>query len=201
MISDKSRFEQTIAKFDAANAEDPNKEIFEGKEYPKEVLYAQCMSEMLNRFAPDAPELVQLAVRAQHICRWKVPRNTYSMDKAGYHQWRTSLYKFHGDMAGAIMQEAGYDQEIINKLKSLLSKVNLQLNPETQLLEDVVNLTFLESYFEAFVNKYSKQFDEKKLLDIVQKIWNKMSEKGHLAALKLNYTPEILMLVKKALGI
>lgn len=104
-------------------------------------------------------------------------------------------------MAGSIMQEAGYDQDIINKLKSLLSKDNLQLNPETQLLEDVVDLTFLEYYFEAFVNKYSKQYDEKKLLDIVQKIWKKMSEKSHVAALKLNYTPEILMLIKKALGI
>lgn len=201
MISDKSRFEQTIAKFDAANAEDPNKEIFEGKEYAKEVLYAQRMSEMLNRFAPGAPEHVQLAVRAQHICRWKIPRKTYSMDKAGYHQWRTSLYKFHGDMAGAIMQEAGYDQDIINKLKSLLSKDDLQHNPETQLLEDVVDLTFLEYYFEAFVNKYSKQYDEKKLLDIVQKIWKKMSDNGHAAALKLHYTPEIMMLIKKALGI
>ena len=201
MISDKSRFEQTIAKFDAANAEDPNKEIFEGKEYVKEVLYAQRMSEMLNRFAPGAPEHVQLAVRAQHICRWKIPRNSYSMDKTGYYQWRTCLYKFHGDLAGTIMQEAGYDPAIINKLKSLLSKDNLQLNPETQLLEDVVNLTFLEYYLEAFVNKYSKQYDEKKLLDIVQKIWKKMSEKGHLAALYLNYTPENLMLIKKALGI
>lgn len=201
MISDKSRFDQTIAKFDAANAEDPNKEIFEGKEYPKEVLYAQRMSEMLNGFTPDAPEHVQLAVRAQHICRWKIPRNTYSMDKAGYHQWRTCLYKFHGDMAGAIMQEAGYDQDIINKLKSLLSKDNLKLNPETQLLEDVVDLAFLEYYFEAFVYKYSNQYDEKKLLDILRKIWKKMSEKSHEAALKLNYTPEILTVVKKALGI
>ncbi len=35
MISDQARFDQAIARFDAANAEDPNKEIFEGKEYPR----------------------------------------------------------------------------------------------------------------------------------------------------------------------
>lgn len=200
MISDKARFDQAIAKFDAANAEDPNKEVFEGKEYPKELLYAQRMTDMLKRFAPDAPEHVQLAVRAQHICRWKVPRSDYPMDKAGYYQWRTYLYKFHGEAAGAIMQEVGYDEETISKLKALLRKEKLKLNPETQLLEDVVDLTFLQYYLEAFVQKYSSQYDEEKLLDIVRKTWKKMSEKGHEAALKLDFTPEMLAVVQKALG-
>lgn len=200
MISDNARFDQAIAKFDAANAEDPNKEVFEGKEYPKELLYAQRMTGMLKRFAPDAPEHVQLAARAQHICRWKVPRSDYPMDKAGYYQWRTYLYKFHGEAAGAIMQEVGYDEETISKLKALLRKEKLKLNPETQLLEDVVDLTFLQYYLEAFVQKYSSQYDEEKLLDIVRKTWKKMSEKGHEAALKLDFTPEMLAVVQKALG-
>lgn len=200
MISDKSRFDLAIARFDAANAEDPNKEIVDGKEYPKELLYAQRMSDMLERFAPDAPEHVQLAVRAQHICRWKVPREDYPMDKAGYHQWRTYLYKYHGETAGAIMRELGYDEETIARLQSLLRKEKLKLNPETQLLEDVVDLTFLEHYLEAFVHKYSSRYEEEKLLDILRKTWKKMSEKGHEAALKLNFKPEMLAVVQKALG-
>lgn len=200
MISDKARFDLAIAKFDAANAEDPNKETVDGKEYPKELLYAQRMTAMLDHFAPDAPEHVQLAARAQHICRWEVPRNNYPMDKAGYYQWRTYLYKFHGEKAGAIMREVGYDEETIAKLQSLLRKEKLKLNPETQLLEDVVDLTFLQHYLEAFVQKYGSQYDEEKLLDIVRKTWKKMSEKGHEAALKLDFTPEMLAVVKKALG-
>lgn len=200
MISDRSRFDLTIARFDAANAEDPNKEIIDGKEHPKELLYAQRMSDMLKRFSPDAPEHIQLAVRAQHICRWKVPREDYPMDRAGYHQWRTYLYKFHGDTAGAIMRELGYDEEMIAKLQSLLRKEKLKLNPDTQMLEDVVDLTFLEHYLEAFVHKYSSRYEEEKLLDILRKTWKKMSEKGHEAALKLNYTPEMLAVIQKALG-
>lgn len=200
MISDKTRFEQAIARFDAANAEDPNREAFEGREHPKELLYAQRMTEMLRRFAPDAPEHVQLAARAQHICRWKVPREDYPMDRTGYHQWRTHLYRFHGETAGAIMREAGYDEETIARLQSLLRKEKLKLNPDTQLLEDVVDLTFLQYYLEAFVQKYSSQYDEEKLLDIVRKTWKKMSEKGHEAALKLDFTPEMRAVVQKALG-
>lgn len=201
MTTDTSRFEQAIARFDAANSEDPNKETVDGKEFPKELLYAQRMSDMLKRFAPDAPEHVQLAIRAQHIRRWMVPRESYPMDKAGYHQWRTYLYKYHGETAGVIMEELGYGQDVIDKVKSLLKKEKLKLNPESQLLEDVVDLTFLEYYLEAFVAKYSSRYDEEKLLDILRKTWKKMSEAGHEAALKLNYTPEMLGVVKKALGL
>lgn len=199
MIVNITRFEQAIAKFDAANNEDPNQETFEGKVYPKELLYAQRMSAMLKQFAPDASELMQLAVRCQHICRWKIPRDTYPMDVTGYRNWRTSLYKFHGDVAGAIMREAGYDEASIIKLQGLLRKEKLKTNPETQMLEDVVSLVFLQHYLEEFVSKYN-HYAEEKLLDILRKTWRKMSDAGHAAALKLNYTPEMLAVVQKALA-
>ncbi len=199
MIANTERFKLALAKFDAANADDPNQETFEGKSYPKELLYAQRMTAMLERFAPDAAEAVQLAVRCQHICRWQIPRNTYPMDVDGYKRWRISLYKFHGDTAAAIMREVGYDDEIIGKVQALLRKERLKVNPDTQLLEDVVDLVFLEHYLDDFVKKYS-HYEEDKLLGILRKTWQKMSEKGHAAALKLNYTPEMLAVVQKALA-
>lgn len=76
-------YQATIAAFDRANAEDPNKEIFEGNTHPKELLYAQRMSQMQERYAPEASEAVRLAVRAQHIQRWKIPRSDYPMDRRG----------------------------------------------------------------------------------------------------------------------
>ena len=199
MIIDTSRFQQAIAKFDAANAQDPNQEIFDGKSYPKELLYAQRMTAMLERFAPDASEAVQLAVRCQHICRWKSPRNAYPMDGVGYKQWRTDLYKFHGETAGAIMREVGYDDDMIAKVQALLRKEKLKVNPETQMLEDVVDLVFLQHYLADFVTKYS-HYEEEKLLGILRKTWRKMSDNGHAAALKLDYTPEILAVIQKALA-
>ncbi len=200
MIANTARFKQAIEKFDAANAQDPNQEMSEGKSYPKELLYAQRMTAMLEQFAPDAPEVVQLAARSQHICRWMSPRNTYPMDGEGYKRWRTNLYKFHGETAGAIMREVGYDEDIIAKLQALLRKERLKVNPDTQLLEDVVDLVFLQYYLDDFVAKYS-HYEEDKLLGIVRKTWNKMSEKGHAAALQLNYKPEMLAIIKKALDL
>ena len=55
-----TKFNAAIARFDVANAEDPDGE---------ELLYAQRMSEWLGKFAPDASETVKLAARSQHIRR------------------------------------------------------------------------------------------------------------------------------------
>jgi len=103
MIANPARFNQAMALFDAANSLDPN--LDEGQ--PKELLYAQRMSDMIGRFAPQASEAAQLAVRAQHIRRWTVPRNSYPMNKEGYHAWRSGLYTFHADTAGELLREAG----------------------------------------------------------------------------------------------
>ena len=193
------RFNQAIAGFDAANAEDPNKEMFEGTEHPKELLYAQRMSAMLQRFAPDASEAVKLAVRAQHICRWKSPRSDYPMTPFGYKQWRTNLQKFHAETAGKIMRDAGYDDETISRVQSLLRKEALKVNPETQMLEDVVDLVFLENYIDDFAKKYS-HYDEEKMMDIIRKTWRKMSDRGHEFALTLALPPHLVPLILKAVS-
>lgn len=199
MISNTTRFRQAIAKFDAANAQDPNQENFQGKTYPKELLYAERMTAMLAQFAPDATEAVQLAARSQHICRWKSPRNAYPMDGVGYKQWRTDLYRFHGETAAAIMREVGYDDDMIARVQALLRKEKLKVNPQTQMLEDVAGLVFLQHYLADFVSKYS-HYEEEKLLGILRKTWRKMSDNGHAVALNLDYTPEILAVIQKALA-
>jgi len=167
-------YQAAIAAFDKANAEDPNQEMFDGNSYPKELLYAQRMSEMQQRYAPEASEAVKLAVRAQHIQRWKIPRNNYPMDKPGYMLWRTGLYKFHAELAGNIMKEVGYDDEMTARVKSIVSKKGLKVNPETQLLEDVVDLVFIEHYMAGFAAQHP-EYDEAKWLPIIRKTWQKMS--------------------------
>jgi hypothetical protein len=191
------RFQRAIALFDAANAEDPN--LDEGQ--PKELLYAKRMTEMIGRFAPDASEAVQLAVRAQHIQRWKVPRANYPMDKAGYYQWRTGLYKFHADTAGRLMQEAGYGQDMIDRVKAAVSKTGIKSNPETQMLEDVTDLVFIEHYMLGFAGQHA-EYSEEKWLDIIRKTWRKMSDNAHAFALsgKLKLPEPLVPLITKAVS-
>ena len=78
MSQQQSAFDKSIALIDAANSEDPNRETADGKDWPKELLYSHRMSDMLQRYAPDADEAMQLAIRAQHVQRWK-SRRYYAM--------------------------------------------------------------------------------------------------------------------------
>lgn len=190
-----NRFEQTLAAFDAANAQDPNTDLINGQPVARELLYSQRMTEALHKFLPGASENLQLAARSQHICRWKIPRSDYPMDRQGYKKWRLDLAVFHGETAGKIMADNGYDDESIQRVKDLLLKRSLKRDDEVQALEDVICLVFLEFYLADFAAKH----DEEKLIDIIQKTWNKMSETGHAAALQLPLSPSLLALITKAL--
>jgi len=193
----RDRFNQTIALFDAANAQDPN--LDEGQ--PKELLYARRMSDMIARFAPEASEAAQLAVRAQHIQRWKVPRNTYPMTKEGYHAWRTGLYTFQADTAGELMRQAGYEDVMIERVKKAVGKRGIKSNPDTQMLEDVAGLVFIEHYMLAFAQS-KPDYDEEKWLEIIRKTWKKMSKNAQAFALsgKLKLPEPLVPLITKAIS-
>jgi len=199
-MTDSQRFEQSISLFDAANAADPNKEIVNGQEVPKELIYGKRMSEMLERFAPDAPESVKLAVRSQHIERWKVPRSNYPMDRTGYLQWRTGLYKYHAETAGRLMKEAGYDDDMIARVQTAVGKKGIKVNPETQLLEDVVDLVFIEHYMLGFASQHP-EYDETKWIGIIRKTWQKMSKEAREFALagKIKLPEPLVPLILKSI--
>ena len=195
MDQDKQRFQSTIQNIDRENSQDPNLEIFEGNPYPKELLYAQRMTEWLAKIAPDASEELQLAARSQHICRWSIPRNSYEMNKKGYLLWRTRLKTFHAKKTADIMLQSGYGEEQIKRVQSLILKEKIKLDKESQILEDVVCLVFLENYFQGFSQKHSSQ----KIIEIIKKTWRKMSNKAHLEALKLQLKPDAQDLISQAI--
>lgn len=195
-IADRDRFERAIAVFDAANAEDPHGERVNGQAYPKELLYARRMTIWLERLAPDASEALQLAARSQHIRRWQIPRDDYPPGRDGYNRWRRALYKFHAETAGQILRWLNYDAATIERVQTLLQKKRLKLDPEVQLLEDVICLVFLENYFADF----SQQHQPEKVVEIVRKTWRKMSPRGHEAALTLELSPRAARLVQQALA-
>jgi hypothetical protein len=190
-------FQKASLWIDAENAQDPNSEIYQSKTYPKELLYSNRMYERLMDFHPNASEAVQIASKAQHICRWKMPRESYPMDRVGYLKWREDLKKFHAKMTAEILEKAGYQQEFIDRVSFLIEKKSLKKDAETQLLEDVICLVFLEYYFDPFVQKH----DREKMKNIILKTWNKMSEAGHQEALKINFSDTNLQLIKEALGL
>lgn len=191
-----SPFAKTLALIDAANALDPNLEFDGTRQRPKELLYSERMTECLKAFLPEASEHLQLAARGQHIERWTSPRNAYPEGRTGYKQWRAELGLFHARRVGELMAQAGYAGEDIKRTQYLVQKRGLGRDPETQCLEDVICLVFIRHYLEDFAVKH----DQPKLVDIIQKTWAKMSERGHAAALQIPISPAMQDLIGKALA-
>ena len=197
----KEAFEQVVTWMDAANSEDPNIEVADGKEWPKELLYSHRMSEMLERYTPEADDVSKLAIRGQHMLRWKSPRSDYPMDRKGYHQWRTQLYTFHANSVAELMERAGYDDESLERVRQAVGKKALKKNVDTQLLEDIAALVFIEHYMLAFAEKHP-EYTEEKWIDIIRKTWRKMTEDAHAFALsgKLVLPEPLIPLIQKSVS-
>ncbi|WP_299669748.1 DUF4202 domain-containing protein [uncultured Polaribacter sp.] len=190
-----TRFETAIAIIDKKNAEDENTYEVAGLSYPKELLYSQRMTRKLLQFEPNASKALQIAARAQHICRWKIPRNEYPMDRVGYLKWRETLKKMHAEITGEILQEVGFDAQFVERVQKIILKRRIKKNEESQTLEDTICLVFLDYYFEEFAAKHT----DEKVIDILKKTWVKMSDKGHAEALQLPLSEKSFALVQKAI--
>jgi hypothetical protein len=196
MDAEASPLSRAMDDIDAIHREDPETEHTSSGPVPKELLYAQRMSAWLERLAPDASEPLRLAVRAQHLRRWAIPRDAYPQTRSGYKRWRSELARRHAEEASAVLERAGYDEETRERAKDLILKKRLRTDREAQLLEDVVCLVFLQHYFAEFAAKH----DDGKVVQILRKTWSKMSERGHEQALALELAPRERALVERALA-
>jgi hypothetical protein len=201
MSQKQSTYDKALALIDAANSDDPNQVSADGKNWPKELLYSERMTNMLERYGPEADDAMKLAIRSQHIQRWKSPRNAYPMDRIGYLKWRKDLYKIQAENAAGLLREAGYDDEVINRVRNAVAKKNIKGNPDTQLLEDVTDLVFMEHYLTEFVAKHP-DYSEQKWIDIIQKTWHKMSDNAHEFALSgaVRLPESLTPLIKQAVS-
>ena len=181
------RLLRAYAMIDSANAADPAGGA---------VLYGQRMSETLAAFAPDAPEPLKIAARAQHIERWTIPRSSYPEGRIPYLTWRKELQKLHARRAGEIMRQCGYGEEDIARTASLLKKERLKQDADAQTLEDVICLVFLAHEAPPFIAKH----DDGKVRDILAKTARKMSARGLAAAGSLDLDDRLKRLLGEALA-
>jgi hypothetical protein len=186
------RFDAAIARLDAENSRDPNRENGQ----PRELLYARRLTDWVLKLCPQAPEPLRLAARCQHIRRWESPRENHPPTRAGYLKWRADLKKFHAEISGAILRETGYDEETIRRVQELNLKKNFPADAECRVLEDALCLVFLEFQFAALAAKS----DDGKMINALRKSWEKMTEAARTEALKLDYGAHEKNLIARALA-
>ena len=184
------RLARVLAAIDAANAADPK--IEDGQ--PAAGLYGERMSAMLADFRPDAPELLKIAARGQHIARWTLPRADYPMTRPGYYAWRNAAKKMHAERVGALMAEAGYSDEEIAATQAMVRKEDLRANPDAQTVEDLASLVFLKHYGLDFAHGRTPE----QLVDILLKTMRKMSPAGLAFAGQIGMPDAVAGLVGEA---
>ncbi|MFY9152504.1 MAG: DUF4202 domain-containing protein [Prolixibacteraceae bacterium] len=198
MNNDKSDcFVHAIQKLSAAHLMDANPVNWNEEVYPAEWLYIQRIADRLAVYCPTASENLTLAAHCQHLYRWEVARSTFPEGRTGYYKWRNYLSEYQAMKASEILLQAGYDTDTAEQVKAIVKKENIQSNTEAQTLEDVVCLVFMEFYLDEFIRDKS----ELNMTTIIRKTWDKMSEKGHEEALKLNFLDSTFQIVKRALGL
>ena len=185
----------TIAAIDAANADDPRQ--IEGRAF--ELVYAERMSARLASLYPDASDLLKIATRAQHLRRWEIERSKYEEGRRGYNDWRRACRIHHANLVADIMSANDYDEPAIAHVGALIRKEQLKKDPESQALENLAAIVFLEHYFDDFLEKH-RDYEDDKLVDILGKTLCKMSPRGHAAALALPFAPRARGLVEAALA-
>jgi hypothetical protein len=181
---------------DAAHAADPTRTA-NGR--PAELVYADRMESWVAHAASADSPLLRLAARCQHLERWSVPRDTFSLDRVGYLQWRKSLYGKQAARARDLLLQAGVSADEADEVATWVSKSGLKTNPGTQALEDAACLVFLENEIEAFAALHA-DYPRAKFVDILKKTWRKMSPRGQELARGLALPPAIAGLVREALA-
>jgi hypothetical protein len=186
------KFQAAIRRFDEENSRDPHQD--NGR--PRELLYAERLTDWVLKLQPGASEALRLAARCQHICRWESPRENYPMTRPGYLKWRADLKAFHAKKSAEILVETGYDEATIRRVQELNLKKNFPADPEVRVLEDALCLVFLQFQLAELAAKS----DDEKMINALRKSWEKMTETARAEALKLAYGGHEKSLIERALA-
>ncbi len=168
-----STLHDLLAAVDADNADDPNQ--FDGR--PLAQAQGQMADAWVTRLDPDAADAVRIAARAHHLRRWDLPRADYPEGRDGYLRWRRDQKKAHAERLATILAAA--DPQLVERAAAIVQKKGLGSDPEVQVFEDAVCLTFIETQFLETADKLG---DDDKMVEVVAKTLRKMSAAGHEAA-------------------
>jgi hypothetical protein len=145
------------------------------------------MSAELVAFCAEASEHLRIAVRGQHIERWKLPRASYPEGREGYLAWRRDQGRYHAERVAGLMRDIGYARDDCDRVALIIRKEGIKRDAEVQVLEDVAALVFLRWYCAGF----AEGRDPEQLYRIVAKTARKMSAEGRASAARLDLPAEL----------
>jgi hypothetical protein len=180
-----------IEAIDAANRGDPS--LWSGE--PLALAQGRLAHAWVLSLDPDASDALQLAARAHHLRRWVIPRATYPDGRAGYLRWRRDQKVRHAAELSEILELAQLDPAIVDRSATIVAKIGLGTDPEVQVFEDAVCLTFVQTQLGSTADR----LDDDHIVNVVAKTLAKMSDDGRAAALTIELDERGAALVGRAL--
>jgi hypothetical protein len=187
---DPALFQAACASIEAAHAADPA--------HPAEQRYAERLVDALRELVPDAPPLLLLAGRCQHLERWVIPRSAYPMDRPGYHAWRRAVHARQGERATVLLREAGIPEADALLVGTWVAK-QAPRSAQGQALEDAACLVFFRHEVPAFAATHP-EYDDARYVTIIQKTWKKLSPRGQALVAAIPFPPPWDERVRRALA-
>ncbi|TGJ79576.1 hypothetical protein E0Z10_g9185 [Xylaria hypoxylon] len=176
-------------------------------------LQLACRAQHFRRLFPSKKVHVQLVYESSSLInltrgkRWEIPRDSFPMTRTGYLTWRAKQKTQAAEKITTLLSSipssssaaaAALSAEDIDRVAALVRKENLSADTETQVLEDVACLVFLDDQLDDFGKR--DDVDEDKMVNILRKTWAKMSPRGREIALDMRLSERAKTLVGKALA-
>ena len=158
---------EVLAQIDQANSADPTMV----NKRPLAQLQGELATDWLNRLSEQPSMELQVAARAHHLRRWEIKRADYPEGRAGYLRWRRNNKAHQASSVAEILEPAGFGADSVTRVQDLLLRTGLRVDPETQTLEDVACLVFVETQFEEL----AQRTDPDRMVIVVAKTLKKMS--------------------------
>ena len=166
--------DRALAAIDAANGDDPHRR----HDVPLAQVQGRLADGWALRLDPAASPALRLAARAHHLRRWVVPRSSYPDGRGGYLRWRRDQKQRHAAELREILEQAGVEPAVVDRAATIVTKSGLGNDPEVQLFEDAVCLTFLETQLDETADRLEPDL----MVDVIAKTLAKMSAHGRSAA-------------------
>ncbi|HEY4784715.1 MAG TPA: DUF4202 domain-containing protein [Bacteroidales bacterium] len=171
---DDNLYHKATLELEKVHGMDNIREIYNGKEYPSELLYSQRMLQMLEKVNPASLHILKLAAQCQHLKRWNIPRAEYPYNRRGYHEWRRVVMEYQLKETKEILSNVGLSNDDILLVLDALRNQGDKSDPNAQIIVDTACLVFIKWYMEPFAAKHQSE----KVTDILKKTMRKMSENG-----------------------
>jgi Domain of unknown function (DUF4202) len=181
---------ELFAAIDAENADDPN--LIDGR--PRALVQGERASVWLARLVPDASLALEVAVRAHHVRRWTIARSSYPDGRAGYLRWRRDLKSVHAAALEELLPPRGAAASVVARAADLVAKRAPMTDADQQAFEDVVCLVFLETQYEALIDR----LDDEKMIGVLRKTLPKMSAAAVALAASAELHPRGRELLERA---